>query len=862
MKLSLSAIAGFLLVLALTEVAYGQSAFLDSLRRAADTMPPSTQKVDALNQLSFECYDFNDSVALVYANEAMALARKLDYQRGIRYALLMQGIGYRSRGEYASAIRSFSTAVKMDVPNDEATEIYGTSLLATSYRDLAYYDSSELFFDRALRKALSVRDSSSLVGVYKNISNLNIVQWKNREALNHALLAERYISRGTGINLRVEVLSSKGRAYLGLLQFDSAAVAFTRMCAIVPEGDYYHRIHCSLQWANYHSHLGDYSEALYHAFEALKLSNDYVYPPQLVELYQVLGETYAELSQNELAAKYLFEALKLTDRHKLRYQYARVCSNLAWVYKSMRDYGKALDFIDRSQAVREAIQDRHGISNSLNIRGLIYLEQGKLDEAIVELEKALAIRQSIQHLEGVSGSIFNLALVYEQKGDLKKAQEYQARALEIDAKIGNKQSLGISYNSLGELTLRQRNMGEAYRYLTLGRAMADQTRSRLLLLRNYGLWSQYYEAAGNFAEAYRYQKLYQQLNDSIYQTSTRTKLAEMEALYQIEQRDQQIKLLSQEKLLAENQNKLQKTLISQQRIIILSGVVGLALVLLFTWNFYRGKKSIQRANREILEQKEEIQAQSEELVEANQTIAQINRDLEEKVESRTSELKQAYKELDTFFYRSSHDFRRPLTTFLGLAEVAKITVKDHAALELFDKVRETAQNLDKMLVKLQSISDVGGQELLYREVFLKEIYDNVVDHYRDIIQARNIDVSFYAQIATPFFSYPAMVKIILENLLENSIHFSSIGKPIIQVKAIQQGTLLVLTVTDNGQGIEEEYQSRVFEMYYRANHASKGNGLGLYIVMKAVEKLKGDITFTSVKNAGTTFTVTLPMTLQ
>ncbi len=103
-------------------------------------------------------------------------------------------------------------------------------------------------------------------------------------------------------------------------------------------------------------------------------------------------------------------------------------------------------------------------------------------------------------------------------------------------------------------------------------------------------------------------------------------------------------------------------------------------------------------NREIHEQKEEIEAQSEELIESNETISRVNARLEEKVEARTTELKQAYTELDTFFYRSSHDFRRPLTTFMGLAEVAKITVKDNVALELFEKINETARNLDKMLM--------------------------------------------------------------------------------------------------------------------------------------------------------------------
>jgi len=63
---------------------------------------------------------------------------------------------------------------------------------------------------------------------------------------------------------------------------------------------------------------------------------------------------------------------------------------------------------------------------------------------------------------------------------------------------------------------------------------------------------------------------------------------------------------------------------------------------------------------------------------------------------------------------------------MGLAEVAKITIKDESALELFRKVDETARNLDKMLVKLQSISDVGSQELIFKEVLLREIFEMVL----------------------------------------------------------------------------------------------------------------------------------------
>ncbi len=202
-----------------------------------------------------------------------------------------------------------------------------------------------------------------------------------------------------------------------------------------------------------------------------------------------------------------------------------------------------------------------------------------------------------------------------------------------------------------------------------------------------------------------------------------------------------------------------------------------------------------------------------------------------------------------------------MTTFLGLAEVAKITVKDGNALELFDKVRETALNLDKMLVKLQSISDVGAQELVYKPVLLGEIFDSVCADFQDDILHKGIRVQRTIMLAEPFVSYPAMIRIILENLIENSIQFCAPQNALLELKAHRQDGWVVMSVCDNGYGIAQEYQDKIFEMYFRGSERSKGNGLGLYIVKKAVAKLHGEIAVVSAAGRGTTMEVRLPRKL-
>lgn len=148
--------------------------------------------------------------------------------------------------------------------------------------------------------------------------------------------------------------------------------------------------------------------------------------------------------------------------------------------------------------------------------------------------------------------------------------------------------------------------------------------------------------------------------------------------------------------------------------------------------------------------------------------------------------------------------------------------------------------------------------MVYKQVLLKEIFDSVCDAFKEEITKRNIRTYCDISLQDSFFSYPAMIKIIIENLVENAISFSGPLDPFIKLKVVQVSDFVVLEISDNGQGIEPQYQDRVFEMYFRGNEQSKGNGLGLFIVKKAIEKLGGTIVLTSNYTKGSIFTISIP----
>lgn len=867
--------------------AWAQQVLADSLVGVLNATENNAARVDVLCELSSVSYNYDIELGYSYAQQAYAKARHLNYKKGMRYALILQGFYQQDVGDNATALKYYREASALyDSPDD--LQAYGYVMTGNLYRIKGLYDSAAIFYGRGMAVLDNIKSDTYRAYTYKSMARLYMAQWKNKEAEECLVKALDLYKKKNNNRSVADTELLLARLYRNKTDYAKADVYIAQACQVANAlKDDYLQFQCLAITGEVRADNGDYTQALELYFRALKMLASKNIPTFTVNLYYNIGSVYEERGQNDLALKYFLEALKIAEKLGNKHELARIQSSVAWIYKNQLSFSLAHDYVNKSLAIREEIGDDHGISNCYNVMGLMYLLEKKYTRAQDYMLKSLAIRKRIDHKTGISACLFNLGLISEARQDFSSAMRYQEEALAIDERIGNRYSLGVSYNSIGNLYIRVGRLADAKHYLEKARDVGMEIQSETLKMYNKLFWSKYLEAKGDFKNALVYHQQYSQLNDSIYSENNAGRLAELEALYQVEKKDEAIVMLNQQRELQKNRIDIQQAQINLQNTVILFGIAGIILISVLSINIYRYNRQMRKANIAIVEQKEEIQAQSEELTEANQRlvrlneeliekteeiqaqseelretnemIVEINRDLDEMVSKRTAQLNEAYKELDTFFYRSSHDFRRPLTTFMGLAEVASVTVKDHNALELFDKVRETARSLDKMLIKLQSISDVGAQQLVYKEVFIEEIYQNICDDFREDILAKGIKTYCEVSLREPFISYPAMVRIILENMIENAINFSTPLNPFIRLQAHQENDECVLILEDNGQGILKEYHERVFEMYFRASDRSKGNGLGLYIVRKAVEKLNGSISLAADIDEGSRFIIRLPI---
>ncbi len=280
------------------------------------------------------------------------------------------------------------------------------------------------------------------------------------------------------------------------------------------------------------------------------------------------------------------------------------------------------------------------------------------------------------------------------------------------------------------------------------------------------------------------------------------------------------------------------------------------------------KNKIERQHNLLKKKNEEITLAKSELDKVNEELKNINTNLENIVKERTHKLQivnrqltHANDELDKFIYRASHDLKGPIARLLGLSMIAKMDKSEHNIDDYIDLMQSNAFNMNRVINKLTNVHHINKRKKELKKVdlpiFVHEIKQKLSKH----LDVKALDIRISQARGTELYTDPVLLMIILENLIENAILFRRKRKTIVELDLQSKGDQYILTVKDDGIGIPKDQQNKIFEMFFRASEKSYGNGLGLYLVNKAVKKLHGNIRIESTENEFTSFTISFPREL-
>lgn len=246
-------------------------------------------------------------------------------------------------------------------------------------------------------------------------------------------------------------------------------------------------------------------------------------------------------------------------------------------------------------------------------------------------------------------------------------------------------------------------------------------------------------------------------------------------------------------------------------------------------------------------------------------ISQIedNEKIAEKELELTSIIEKKNSEMDSFFYRVSHDLKGPIASLLGLSDLAKRDVSDEKSLVYIKMFENQVKRLNMIVMELINITELNYREIKRTDINFYEIVDNCITSYTYLPNFERIAFKIEVESNLKFSSEWYIINTILQNLIENSVKYLDKEKEqsFVEVKVSSTKTDVIIVVKDNGQGIGKEHQVKIFDMFYRANNNADGTGLGLFILKRAVERLKGEIKLVSEVNVGTTFTIYLPLNI-
>jgi signal transduction histidine kinase len=230
-----------------------------------------------------------------------------------------------------------------------------------------------------------------------------------------------------------------------------------------------------------------------------------------------------------------------------------------------------------------------------------------------------------------------------------------------------------------------------------------------------------------------------------------------------------------------------------------------------------------------------------------------------KIIEQNNELQLINAGLDKFVFNVTHDLRSPLTSIIGLINMIDEETDPKQIKSYTLMMKNSLEKQDQFINEMLTFITSKHLGVVMEESSLASIIDNVIthNHYKN----DGKEIHFYKEIGVnEIYSDGLKLRVILNNLISNAVKYSDSKKDeqYVKVKTYQSETDTVIEVEDNGIGIRQKDQERIFDEFYTSGNNKKSSGIGLYLVKDAVTQINGRIEVESEPGLYSKFTVSIP----
>jgi len=622
-----------------------------------------------------------------------------------------------------------------------------------------------------------------------------------------------------------------------------------------------------------HWKAGQFDTALRTDLEALALFEKLGAKEKVARQLCYIAQDHIDDGRSNEAVPILRRAMALYEELGAKRGVAGVHQLLGYIHEQLGDPAAQINECLAAMKIYEELQDSLGMASTLTGLAAVYAALGKPKEALDQLNRAVGLlgpggRQSIDNLAYANVDIGD---IHASMGDRDAAESAYGTALAIGQQLNNNSILGRAYDGLGRLRLRQGEYGpalsqlllaagyfessgfsssnaariysdistchtrlgqyaEAQRYLDRVKVLGQETGSRTVMASYHRGMEILDSTQGDWLNAYRQNKSYIAYRDSSLNDDNRDQVARSQVRY-----DYDKKMLADSLSFAAD-SAIQVKEIQKQKVMRNAFITGFVFVLLFAvvFLFQRNRIKKEKLLSDGLRQRAE---------------------LSEKAKER-------------FLANMSHEIRTPMNAIMGMSDILKDRPHAPEQAKYLTAIHQSSENLLVIINDILDLTKIDAGRIDFEAVPFdpRVVIGNVCDVLQFKADQKNISlaVEFAPGLPERLIGDPTRLNQIVMNLAGNAIKFTEKGGVRIaaSIDAKDGRTGLVVDIIDTGIGIPADRLDKVFEEFTQAYSDTTrkygGTGLGLTISKRLTELQGGSISVKSVKDEGSTFTVTIP----
>lgn len=552
---------------------------------------------------------------------------------------------------------------------------------------------------------------------------------------------------------------------------------------------------------NVYIELGDYVNAIDRYNEALDIRKEANDSTGIAMSYNNMGYIYKDLGDYEKAISNFLFALRVYENMHDKKAIGMTYNFLGSVYWRKKDFALAHQNMDKALQIHLENKDDGNVAICLHTKGAVFGDEKKYDSAVIYFQKAKSLYEKNTDVRQLGLIHADIAEIFERRGIHDSAIHYFFMGIANNNSIGNKRSQASLYTGIANAFLQTKNTGNCKLYLDSAFQIISGTHKKEDFKNYYKILSDYYRAIGDNSNALKSLDLFTSYKDSLLNDENQKAIADMQTKYDVEKKDQQIKLQTSE-------------LMRRNIMLISLGILSLLFLLL----------GISYYNRLKLKQKSRLQ---EEIMK-QQDIA-----TKAVIEAEENERKRIGSDL--------HD---------GVGQLMSAAKMNLSAIE--DRVTFNSVEDKQAYEKSIALVDEGCREVravshsIMPNALLRAGLSNAIKEFIEKLDNRTLKINLHSVGLNERLdsNVETVLYRIIQECVNNVIKHS--GANALDISLIKDSDGISATIEDNGKG-------------FHVVEKQKGEGIGLKNIQTRVTYLKGSLDIDSAPGRGTLVAIHVPL---